>query len=147
MSSDASPLPDVQPDREPYPGEQNTRISGAWTAVVIGLLALVLILVFILQNLQSVELSFLFADLIPGFLRNRRQDVVMMLAALDRGDFETVEFLGHGMSGVRGSWGFQPIDEIGVALELAAESADSVASRKCVGELSRYLDRVEIAFG
>lgn len=59
MSSDRPPLPDVQPDQPPYPGEQNTRLSGAWTAVVIGLLALLLILVFILQNLQSVELSFL----------------------------------------------------------------------------------------
>jgi len=60
LSSDAPPPPAAPPDREPYPGEQNTRLSGAWTAVVIGLLALVLILIFILQNLQSVELSFLF---------------------------------------------------------------------------------------
>jgi uncharacterized integral membrane protein len=60
LSTDAPPPPAAQPDRSPYPGEQNTRLSGAWTAVVIGLLALVLILVFILQNLQSVELSFLF---------------------------------------------------------------------------------------
>ena len=59
MSSDGPPPPDAQPDQEPYPGEQHTRLSGAWTAVVIGLIALVLILVFILQNLQSVELSFL----------------------------------------------------------------------------------------
>ena len=47
------------PGQEPYPGERQTRLSGAWTALVIGILALVLILVFILQNLQSVELSFL----------------------------------------------------------------------------------------
>jgi response regulator RpfG family c-di-GMP phosphodiesterase len=87
-----------------------------------------------------------FADLIPGFLQNRRQDVIVMLDALDRGDFETVENLGHGMSGARGSWGFQAIDDIGVALGQAAESADSVASRKWVGELSKYLDRVEIVF-
>jgi uncharacterized integral membrane protein len=59
MASDGPPPPDVQPEREPYPGEQHTRLSGAWTAVVIGLLALLLILVFILQNLQNVELSFL----------------------------------------------------------------------------------------
>lgn len=62
MSADAPPSPAAppeQPEQPPYPGEQNTRLSGAWTAVVIGLLALVLILVFILQNLQSVEISFL----------------------------------------------------------------------------------------
>ena len=85
-----------------------------------------------------------FADLIPGFLQNRRQDVIAMLDALDRGDFETVESLGHGMKGAGGSWGFQAITDIGAALEQAAEGADTDASRKWVGELSGYLDRVEI---
>jgi PAS domain S-box-containing protein len=88
-----------------------------------------------------------FADLIPGFLLNRRQDVVAMLDALDRGDFETVQNLGHGMKGAGGSWGFQWITDIGAALELAAESSDNDASRRWVGELSKYLDRVEIVAG
>src|SRR5438132_10798029 len=44
---------------KPLPGERQTWLSGAWTALVVGIVALVLILVFILQNLQSVELSFL----------------------------------------------------------------------------------------
>jgi HPt (histidine-containing phosphotransfer) domain-containing protein len=85
-----------------------------------------------------------FADLMPGFLHNRRQDVIAMLEALDRGDYETVKILGHGMKGAGGSYGFQAITDIGAALELAAERADSDASRKSVGELSNYLERVEI---
>jgi CheY-like chemotaxis protein/HPt (histidine-containing phosphotransfer) domain-containing protein len=88
-----------------------------------------------------------FADLIPGFLQNRRQDVSAMLDALDRGDFETVESLGHGMKGAGRSYGFQAITDIGAALERAAESVDNDASRKWVGELSRYLDRVEVVTG
>ena len=60
------------------------------------------------------------------------------------GDFETVESLGHGMRGAGGSYGFQAITDIGAALEQAAESADADASRKWVGELSSYLDRVEV---
>lgn len=46
-----------EPER--LPGETGTRLSGAWTAVVFGLITLVVILVFILQNQNSVELSFL----------------------------------------------------------------------------------------
>jgi len=54
------PAPVVEKDSdEPLPGERRTRLSGAWTAVVVGLIALVLILVFILQNQQSVEVTFL----------------------------------------------------------------------------------------
>src|ERR1700674_5728656 len=44
---------------EPLPGERQTRLSGAWTAIVIGLVAMVVILVFILQNQQTVEVTFL----------------------------------------------------------------------------------------
>jgi len=43
----------------PLPGERQTRLSGAWTALVVGIFVLVVILVFILQNLQSVEVYFL----------------------------------------------------------------------------------------
>jgi len=50
---------DVEGEK-PYPGERQTRLSGAWTALVVGIVILVVILVFILQNLQSVEVHFLF---------------------------------------------------------------------------------------
>ncbi|MGK0155966.1 MAG: PAS domain S-box-containing protein, partial [Neolewinella sp.] len=86
-----------------------------------------------------------FADLMPGFLQNCRQDVISMLDALDRGDFETVESLGYGMKGAGCSYGFQAITDIGAGLEQAAGRADTDASRKWVGELSSYLERVEIA--
>jgi PAS domain S-box-containing protein len=85
-----------------------------------------------------------FADRNPVFLHNRRQDVVAMLEALDRGDFETVEFLGHGMRGAGGMFGFQAITDIGVGLEQSAACADAVASRRWVDELSVYLDRTEV---
>jgi uncharacterized integral membrane protein len=44
----------------PLPGERQTRLSGAWTALVVGVVVLIVILVFILQNLQNVEVHFLF---------------------------------------------------------------------------------------
>ena len=85
-----------------------------------------------------------FADLMPGFLKNRRNDVAAMKEALERGEFETIQGLGHDMKGAGASWGFQAITDIGAALEQAAQSADADASGKWVGELSRYLDRVQI---
>ena len=55
---DQAPVVDKSTE-DPLPGERRTRLSGAWTAIVIGLLALVVILVFILQNQQGVEIKFL----------------------------------------------------------------------------------------
>jgi CheY-like chemotaxis protein/HPt (histidine-containing phosphotransfer) domain-containing protein len=80
---------------------------------------------------------------IPAYLRNCRQNVIVMLDALDRVDFETVTSLGHQMMGSGGMFGFQAITDIGRSIELAAESADTDASRKWVGALSIYLDGVE----
>jgi CheY-like chemotaxis protein len=84
-----------------------------------------------------------FADRIPAYLQNCRQNVVVMLDALDRVDFETVTSLGHQMRGSGGAFGFQAITDIGAALQQAGESADNDVSRKWVRELSNYLDGVE----
>ncbi|HEY5378945.1 MAG TPA: Hpt domain-containing protein, partial [Pseudolabrys sp.] len=83
------------------------------------------------------------AGRIPAYLQNCRQNGITMLEALDRVDFETVKILGHQMKGSGGAFGFQAITDIGAELQQAAESADTDASRKWVGELSSYLDRVE----
>ena len=53
------PATDVAREPEAPRGERGTRLSTAWTAVVFGLLILVVILIFILQNQKSVEMSFL----------------------------------------------------------------------------------------
>jgi uncharacterized integral membrane protein len=63
--AESSPSPDAEAEK-PYPGERQTRLSGAWTALVVGLVILVVILVFILQNLQSVEVHlFVFQGELP----------------------------------------------------------------------------------
>jgi CheY-like chemotaxis protein/HPt (histidine-containing phosphotransfer) domain-containing protein len=80
------------------------------------------------------------ADRVPAYLQNCRQNVVVMLNALDRVDFATVASLGHQMRGSGGAFGLQAITDIGAALQEAGESADDDVSRKWVKELSNYLD-------
>ena len=84
------------------------------------------------------------AELIPGFLQNRRKDIAAMLDAVQRGDFESVQVLGHSMKGDGGGYGFDAITEIGAALEQAAKQRNAVEIRDRVHELSRYLDQVEV---
>ena len=78
------------------------------------------------------------------YLKNRRENVTVLLEALEHGDFETVEFLGHGMRGSGGMFGFQRITDIGAGLELAAGRADINSARQWTGELSSYLDQTDI---
>ena len=83
------------------------------------------------------------AHRIPAYLQNCKQNVIAMSDALDRVDFETVTSLGHQMRGSGGMFGFPAITDIGIAIELAAENADTDASRKWLGALSIYLDGIE----
>ncbi|MDP2241198.1 MAG: PAS domain S-box protein [Burkholderiales bacterium] len=84
------------------------------------------------------------AERIPEYLRGCRQNVIDMDEALDRSDFGVVTILGHNLRGSGGGFGFQAITDIGAGLEFAAGHADTDASRKWLGELSVYLDRVEV---
>jgi HPt (histidine-containing phosphotransfer) domain-containing protein len=86
------------------------------------------------------------ADLIPGFLENRRKDIKTMGEAVTQGDFEAIRILGHSMKGAGGSYGFDAITDMGKSLEQAAIAKDSGVIKKSVQELSAYLDRVEVVY-
>ena len=81
---------------------------------------------------------------IPGYLDNRRRDVAAMLAALDQADYQAIRELGHKMSGTGGGYGFPRITTIGGAIEKAAMEQSPGEIRVLAGELSRYIEQVEV---
>jgi len=86
------------------------------------------------------------ADLIPGFLENRRKDIGNILTALERGDHETIRILGHSMKGCGSGYGFEAITDLGRSLEQAAKSGDVEDIKKKAAELSAYLDHLHIVY-
>ncbi len=86
------------------------------------------------------------AEIIPGYLRHRHEDVADLTRALAENDFETVRVRGHRMRGSGASYGFDDITEIGAALERAADSNEVVTIRAQIAALQEYLDRVESRF-
>ncbi len=85
-------------------------------------------------------------DIIPGFLQNRQGDIEAALDALEKSDYETIRILGHNMKGAGGGYGFEVITDIGSAIEEAAKNNDADEIRKSLGELSTYLEQIEIVF-
>lgn len=86
------------------------------------------------------------ADLIPGFLKNRRRDVETLVEALQQNDYESIRILGHSMKGVGGGYGFGTITDIGRLLEQAAKDRDAIEIRKQIEALANYLERVEVYY-
>ena len=82
------------------------------------------------------------AEQTPAYLDSCRRDVVLMLAALDRTDFDSVIILGHNLRGSGGGFGLQAITDFGAGIELSAGEADDSGTRKWLNELSTYLDGI-----
>ncbi|HAZ61785.1 MAG TPA: Hpt domain-containing protein [Gammaproteobacteria bacterium] len=87
------------------------------------------------------------ADLVPGYLGNRRADVDRIGAALAVSDFATVRRLGHSMKGTGGGYGFDEITRLGGGIEDAALVTDADTVRALNSELAHYLAVVEVDYG
>ena len=86
------------------------------------------------------------AELVPGFLENRRSDLDAIASALARADYENVRILGHNMKGSGAGYGFNRITELGASLEQAAGRCESEQIRARAAELSRYLDGLHVKY-
>ena len=51
------------PAQSPKSGRMHTRISGMWTSLIAGFVALIIVMIFIIQNAHAVNISFLGAHL------------------------------------------------------------------------------------
>lgn len=87
------------------------------------------------------------ADLIPGYLENRKKNIVSMREALDNDDYETIRFIGHNMRGSGEGYGFSAISDIGAALERAANQNNKDDIQIKIDELEDYVGRVEVVYG
>jgi len=83
-------------------------------------------------------------DLIPGYLKNREEDVRALRDALSGRDFEEVRVRGHKMKGSGGAYGFERITQLGRALEQCARETDTAGIAVQIDELAEFLSRVEI---
>lgn len=86
------------------------------------------------------------AEIVPGFLENRRRDVQFLQTALQQNDIQTIRVLGHRMKGDGGGYGFDTISAIGEALELAAVRQDRQAIERRTSELNDYLTRLDVVY-
>lgn len=87
------------------------------------------------------------AELVPAFLDHRRREVASLPAALQASEYGRIRGWAHNMAGTGGAFGFQPITEIGRAMEAAAKAADGVTIRSCTDRLADYLRRIEVLYG
>ncbi|OSM05129.1 Hpt domain-containing protein [Magnetofaba australis] len=85
-------------------------------------------------------------DIVPGYIENRHKDIEALRKAVEEGDTETANVLGHRMKGSGAGYGFDEITEIGRHIETSAKSNDIDGVKKGVADLESYLQRVEVTY-
>jgi len=86
------------------------------------------------------------AELVPGFLESRRQDIAAIAVALERLDYDDIRILGHNMKGSGAGYGFSRITQIGASLEHAAVCREPDHVRRASRELVCYLDQLHVVY-
>jgi PAS domain S-box-containing protein len=85
-------------------------------------------------------------ELIPGFLENRRQDLITIKVAIDAGDYDTIKNLGHTVKGIGGGYGFPYLTEWGKLVEQAAMEQNASGIGNLAQALTHYLDHLDLDF-
>ena len=86
------------------------------------------------------------AEMVPGFLKRRHQDISAIQEALDHRSYDPIRILGHSMKGSGGGYGFDGITDLGACLELAAMDRNHEELVRLLGQFSAYLRNVEIIY-
>ncbi|RII25959.1 MAG: Hpt domain-containing protein [Geobacter sp.] len=95
----------------------------------------------------QVEIDSDLEPIIPDFFESRRRDCELLGRLLETDDLEEISRLGHRLKGAGGSYGFDAISEIGLALEQAAAIQDKSSIAASCDKLLHYLQHVRIVYG
>jgi CheY-like chemotaxis protein/HPt (histidine-containing phosphotransfer) domain-containing protein len=84
------------------------------------------------------------ADLVAGYLDNRREEIAVLSEALAGSQFDRIRVLGHNMKGNGGGYGCLAISEIGARMEAAAKVSDAAGVEEAIAELMDFLSAVRV---
>ena len=95
---------------------------------------------------DQVAVENMLADLIPGFLKNKSNDLILLNQALIDKDFDKIKKIGHNWKGACSSYGFHYLSEVGKQFEILAADKDLEKLKVIVGSLDPYLNNVKIDY-
>ena len=93
-----------------------------------------------------VEIDIEIADIAPGYLEIRRNELPELLRASKHADYAVLVRLGHNMKGSAGAYGFARLRELGALLERAAASQQPGQVDQAVQLIAEYIANVRIRF-
>lgn len=84
------------------------------------------------------------ADLIPGFIKSKMEDLAILNKACHDHDSEIIRKIGHNWKGVCPSYGFHDLGKLGKQFETLAAAEDFHAVQEYLDTLPAYLRGAQI---
>lgn len=99
------------------------------------------------ETLDKVFVDASFADIIPWFLDNRRDDLKKLWFLPRNRILIKLKRMGHRWKGTCASYGFQKLSEVGGrTLEIRAQSGDFAGIVNLMNDSSEYLNHLEVIY-
>ncbi len=84
--------------------------------------------------------------LIPQYLENKREDLKILQAALERKDWKTLEEVAHLIKGSGASYGFQSLSTMAMDMESAARKKEFEVISQLIHNFDHFLSHVAVVY-
>lgn len=101
---------------------------------------------FVAKYSDHITVEAMLADLVPGFLNNKINDLITLNQALKRNDYEAFKKTGHKWKGACASYGFHYLGEVGKQFESLAEQKSTAQLTSLLESLPQYLANIDLEF-
>ena len=101
---------------------------------------------FAIKTADTISVDEMLKDLIPGFLKNKENEIQQLNEMLDQKDFNKVKKLGHNWKGSCPSYGFHYLGDMGKEFEELVYNEDYITLKKIVSTLPSYMKNLDIHY-
>lgn len=101
---------------------------------------------FAIKTADTISVDEMLKDLIPGFLKNKENEIQQLTEMLEKKDFTKVKKLGHNWKGSCPSYGFHYLGEMGKEFEELIHNEDYTTLKKIVSSLPSYIKNLDIHY-
>lgn len=95
---------------------------------------------------ETVPVEEMLSDLIPGFLKNKTDDLHFINEMIEKKDYKQIKKIGHNWKGACPSYGFNYLGEVGKQFEILVDEERYDELKSLVDTLPTYLDNVKVEF-
>lgn len=96
------------------------------------------------EGVISIEVKPEFKEITPLFLRDLQNLKARVADLLDKGDYDSIQFIGHRLKGEAECFGFAPVSDYGLFLQGAAIRANREKTEQIIDLVNDYASRVRL---